>query len=78
MSIVSYRAEQLGLAWAYGFALVNLAWAPGATLGSAGGGATARATSDAVPYLVLAGVCLVTLLVTVRPLTVDRASAAEG
>ncbi|MDP8910757.1 MAG: MFS transporter [Actinomycetota bacterium] len=78
MSMVSDRAEALGLGSAYGFALVNLAWAPGATLGSAGGGAAARATSDAVPYLVLAIVCAVTLLATVRPLATRRARTAEG
>jgi predicted MFS family arabinose efflux permease len=63
MSMLADRAETLGLDHAYGFALVNLAWAPGAAGGAALGGAAARATSDAVVYLTMAGLCFVTLLV---------------
>jgi MFS family permease len=62
MSHLTDLAERRGLDYAYGFALVNLAWAPGQALGASGGGALARATSDAVPYLVLSGVCLLSLL----------------
>ncbi len=61
MSHLTDLAEQRGLDYAYGFALVNIAWAPGQALGAAGGGALARATSDAVPYLLLSGLCLVSL-----------------
>ena len=61
LSSVADRADLIGLDHAYGFALINLAWAPGAALGAAGGGALARATTDAVPYLVLSAACLVTL-----------------
>ena len=46
----------------YASALVNLAWAPGQTLGAVGGGALAHATRDTVPYLALAAVCALTLL----------------
>jgi MFS family permease len=62
MSLITDRSERLGLPYGFGFALVNLAWAPGQALGSSGGGAIAGATSDAVPYLVLAGVCVLTLV----------------
>ena len=79
MSMVSDRAEELGLGYAYGFALINLAWAPGATLGSAGGGAAARAAGDALPYLALSALCFVTLAALARPLVTGRPSrAAEG
>ena len=61
MSLLADRAEEIGLDYAYGFALINLAWAPGAAGGSAIGGAVARATSDAVPYLALSALCLLTL-----------------
>ena len=61
MSHLTDLAEQRGLDYAYGFALVNIAWAPGQALGAAGGGALARATSDAVPYLLLTALCLVSL-----------------
>jgi MFS family permease len=61
MAWLTDAAESYGLDYAYAFALVNLAWAPGQAAGAAAGGALAGATSDAVPYLVLAAVCLVTL-----------------
>jgi MFS family permease len=61
MSHLSDLAERRGLDYAYGFALVNLAWAPGQALGASGGGALARATSDAVPYLLLSALCLLSL-----------------
>jgi MFS family permease len=62
MSMLADRAEAIGLDYAYGFALINLAWAPGAAAGAALGGAAARATSDAVVYLALTLVCVVSLL----------------
>jgi predicted MFS family arabinose efflux permease len=61
MTMLSHAGERLGLDDGYTFALVNLAWAPGQTAGSAGGGALAHATADAVPYLALAGICALTL-----------------
>jgi MFS family permease len=61
MSHLTDLAERRGLDYAYGFALVNLAWAPGQALGASGGGALARATSDTVPYLILAALCLLSL-----------------
>ena len=61
MALVAARAETIGLDHAYGLSLTNLAWAPGAALGAAGGGAVARATSDTLPYLALAFLCLLTL-----------------
>ena len=61
MTRLTHRAEERGLDHGYTFALVNLAWAPGQALGSAGGGALAHATRDSVVYLTLAGVCALTL-----------------
>jgi predicted MFS family arabinose efflux permease len=61
MTLVTNLSEARGLDHGYTFALVSLAWAPGQALGAAGGGALAHATSDAVPYLVLAGLCALTL-----------------
>ena len=60
MSLLTDEAERRGLDYAYAFALINLAWAPGQALGASGGGALAQVTSDAVPYLLLAGSCLLT------------------
>jgi MFS family permease len=61
MSMASDEAEALRLDYAYGFALINLAWAPAALLGAAGGGTLADLTSDAVTYLGLAALCALTL-----------------
>jgi MFS family permease len=61
MSMASDEADATGLDYAFGFSLINLAWAPGQIAGAAGGGALAELTDDAVPYLVLAAVCALTL-----------------
>jgi MFS family permease len=78
MSMVTDAAEARGLDYGYAFALVNLAWAPGQAGGSAIGGAVASITSDAVPYLGLAAICVLTLTAlsryreTAAPLAVER------
>ena len=66
MSLLTDEAERRGLEYAYAFALINLAWAPGQALGSSGGGALAEVTSDTVPYLLLAASCLLTFAVLWR------------
>jgi MFS family permease len=66
MSFLSDTAERIGLEVAWVFALANLAWAPGQALGAAAGGLLARATTDAVPYLLLSAFCLATLVVVRR------------
>jgi hypothetical protein len=45
---------------------VNLAWATGQTAGAAGSARLADAVGDRVPYLVLAGICALTLGALVR------------
>jgi MFS family permease len=82
MSMATDEAESLGLDYGYAFALVNIAWAPGQAGGSALGGAVASVTSDAVPYLALSALCLVTLAaisggVTLRSLG-RRSADARG
>ena len=66
MTLLANLAESRGLHYGYASALINLAWAPGQTLGAVGGGALAQATSDAVPYLVLSAVCVATLVLLRR------------
>jgi MFS family permease len=61
MSALADACEARGLDYAYGFALMNMAWAPGQLGGAAGGGAVADVTRDAVPYLCISGVCALTL-----------------
>jgi predicted MFS family arabinose efflux permease len=55
-------ADRIGLDSAYAFAFFNLAWAGGFTVGAAGGGALAQASSDAVPYLLLAAAYALSLV----------------
>lgn len=60
LALLSDGAELRGLDPALGFGLANMAWGLGATFGAGGGGALADATSDAVPYLILATLALAT------------------
>jgi MFS family permease len=62
MALVSQGAEARAIDPAFGFGLGNLAWGLGAALGGSGGGALAQATSDFVPYVLLALVAGVTAL----------------
>jgi MFS family permease len=78
MTLLTNLAEARGLEIGYASALVNLAWAPGQTLGAAGGGALAHATSDAVPYLALAAICALTLAVVWRSRTSTSWTTPSG
>lgn len=61
MALLSDAAEHEGLHQGFAFALVNLAWAAGQVAGAGGGGGLAKVTTDAVPLLVVAALCLLTL-----------------
>lgn len=61
MALLSDAGEAQGLEHGWSFALMNLAWAPGQAVGAAAAGGIAAASADAVPYLLLAGVCVLTL-----------------
>ncbi len=61
-ALVASGAEGLGLNQGIAFALSNLTWAAGQSVAAAGSGALAQATSDLVPYLLLAAACLGSLL----------------
>jgi UMF2 family putative MFS family transporter len=61
MTLLTHAAEDRGLDYGYAFSLINLAWAPGQTIGAALGGTVAEKTSDSVPYLTLAAFALLTL-----------------
>jgi predicted MFS family arabinose efflux permease len=78
MTLLTHLSEARGLDYGYTFALVNLAWAPGQTLGAAGGGALAHATADAVPYLALAAVCALTLAAAWRRRTSTAWTTPSG
>jgi MFS family permease len=66
LTMLSHAAESVGLAQGLSFGLMNGAWAIGNAVGPAAGGGLAEVTSDAVPYIALAGICAATLLVIQR------------
>jgi len=66
MSLTSHRAEAAGLAQGLAFGIMNSAWAVGALVGPALGGALAEAEGDAAPYVLGAALCALTLLATRR------------
>ena len=61
MALLSDGAERLGLEQGFAFALLNLAWSVGDSVGAAGGGRLGQSEGDEVPYLLLAGLCALTL-----------------
>ena len=66
MTLVSEGAERQRLDQGLAFGLANLAWATGQAVAASGSGALAQATSDLVPYALLAAACLVTLGLSLR------------
>ena len=71
-ALVSAGADRLWLNQGLAFGLGNLAWASGQGAGAAASGVLAQATTDLLPYTLLASAFLVTLVV-LRP----RAGAAS-
>jgi MFS family permease len=67
MAMLSDGAEALGIAQGLAFALSNLGWSTGQSLGNAGSARLADLTSDTVPYLMLAAIAFATLAVLARP-----------
>ena len=61
MTLVSEGAQHQRLDQGLAFGLGNLAWAAGQAVAAAGSGALAQATSDLIPYSLLAAACLATL-----------------
>jgi len=64
MALISDGAERRGIAPGLAFGVMNGAWAAGNVVGPALGGGLAEAAGDALPYLLLAAVCLLTLVAT--------------
>jgi len=76
LKLVSEGADGLQLDQGLAFSLGNLAWASGQAFAAAGSGALAQATSDLVPFAVLAAACLATLCVIgLKP---RRAGPSQG
>jgi MFS family permease len=64
LALISDGAEEQGVAKGLAFGLMNAGWAVGAILGPAVGGALAAAAGDALPYLLMAALCLATYVAT--------------
>jgi MFS family permease len=65
-AMLSDAAHRLELHQGLAFGMANLAWAAGQTIAASASGAIAQATSDLVPYALLAATCLATFLATLR------------
>jgi len=80
-ALLSAGAGRLQLHQGLAFGLANLAWASGQAIAALASGALAQATSDFVPYALLAGIMLATLIVIQRwaraPGSPLRATAAS-
>ena len=72
MALVSDRADRAGLSQGIGFGVTNTAWAVGALIGPAVGGALAEVFGDPVPYLLAAALCAATLLAARRGAAMPR------
>jgi hypothetical protein len=59
MAMLSDGADAVGMEQGLAFGLMNLTWATGQTLGNVGGSSLGEAAGDTLPYLLLAGICIV-------------------
>jgi MFS family permease len=76
-TMIANGAEHTGLAQGMAFGLMSAAWATGAVVGPAAGGAIASATGDWIPFL-LGSVLCGSILFVVRPRRAgERAAAFE-
>lgn len=74
MALLSAGAQRLQVNQGLAFGMTNLAWAAGQAVAAAGSGALAQATSDIVPYSLLAAACLASLIFLCRA---PRSRAAD-
>jgi MFS family permease len=76
-ALLSDGTERAGLNQGYGFALLNVAWAPANLVGAVLSGAIADAVGDSGAYLLASSLCLVTL-VGINRTAYDRTIVADG
>jgi MFS family permease len=74
-ALLADGAESAGLAQGMGFGLMNAAWATGAVVGPAAGGAIASTTGDTIPWVLSAVLCAAALAATRT--SPRRAAAAD-
>ena len=77
-ALLSDGAERAGVDQGFGFALLNVAWAPANVVGAGLGGALAEVFGDAAAYLLAAALCLLTLVAVQRRAFVAAVPAKEA
>jgi MFS family permease len=77
-ALIAEGAELSRLAQGMAFGLMNAAWALGALIGPAVGGAVADAFGDVVPFLISAGLCAATLAAVRRARHRTTATVAQS
>jgi MFS family permease len=75
LALIADGAERVGLMQGLAFGLMNAAWAVGAVVGPAAGGAIAGAAGDWAPFVLAALLCALGLAITLSPY---RPSVSEG
>jgi MFS family permease len=78
MSVITDSAERAGVALAFSSMLLNMAWALGEMIGAPTAASISQATSDAVPFTLLAALMAVTLIPVVKARFVPLASHASA
>jgi MFS family permease len=76
-ALLSDGAERAGVDQGFGFALLNVAWAPANAIGAGLGGALADAFGDPAAYLLAAALCLLTLVALQRRAFAPRMPVKE-
>jgi MFS family permease len=76
-ALIAEGAERVGLPQGMAFGLMNAAWASGALVGPAVGGAVADAFGDVVPFVIAAGLCGAALLAALRQRTAGRVAESD-
>jgi predicted MFS family arabinose efflux permease len=75
-ALIAEGAELVGLPQGMAFGLMNAAWASGALVGPAAGGAVANASGDIAPFVVSAALCA-TAFVAVRQRAAPRLAKSD-
>ena len=76
-ALIAEGAERVGLPQGMAFGLMNAAWASGAVVGPAAGGAVAAASGDVVPFVIAAGLCAAALVAVLRQRNVHRVPESD-
>src|SRR5205823_3089862 len=76
-ALIAEGAERVGLPQGMAFGLMNAAWASGALVGPAAGGAVAAASGDVVPFVIAAVLCAAALLAVLRQRTAGHLARSD-